>query len=76
MCQPPPLDPVVLNVLGPDRTLYVHQDSRLGALELHHHDGGEVSPLVPVGEVVAREAAEWSVGHLEIGILGITKCVY
>ena len=65
MCQSPPLDPVVLDVLGPDRALNVHQDAGLRALELHHHDGGEVPALVPVREVVAREAAERSVGHLQ-----------
>ena len=37
----------------------------LRALELHHHDGAEVAPLVPVGVVVAGEPAEWSVRHLK-----------
>ena len=65
MCQSPPPHPVMVDVLGPDRALDVHQDPGLGALELHHHDGGEVAALVPVREVVAGEPAEWSVGHLE-----------
>ena len=65
MRQPPPLEPVVLDVLGPDRALDVHQDPRLRALELHHHDGGEVAALVPVREVVTGEAAEGSIRHLE-----------
>ena len=55
----------MVDILGPDRALDVHQDAGLRALELHHHDGGEVAALVPVREVVAREPAEWSVGHLE-----------
>ena len=57
----------MLDVLGPHGALNVHQDPRLGALELHHHDGGEVAALVPVWEVLTREAAEWSVGHLQKG---------
>ena len=65
MCQSPSLYPVVLDVLGPDGALDVHQDPGLGALELHHHDGGEVAALVPVWEVIAREPAKWSIGHLQ-----------
>ena len=55
----------MLDILGPDGALDVHQDPGLGALELHHHDGGEVAALVPVWEVIAREAAERSVCHLQ-----------
>ena len=65
VCQSSSLYPVVLDILGPHGALDVHQDPGLRALELHHHDGGEVAALVPVREVVAREAAERSVGHLQ-----------
>ena len=62
MCEAPPLQSVVLDVLGPDCALQVHQDSRLRLVELDHDDGTEVASLVPVWIEIAREAPERCVG--------------
>jgi len=73
VCETSPLDPVVLDVGRPHRALYVHEHPRLGALELHHHDGAEVAALVAVRVVVAGEPAERRVRHgsnvLHVGIV-------
>ena len=73
MCESPPLESVVLNVLGPDRALQVHQHAGLWLVQLDHHDGTEVASLVPVGVEVAREASEGSVGDgadvLHVGVV-------
>ena len=61
----------MLDVLGPDRALDVHQDPGLGTLQLDHHDGTQVASLVPVRVVVAGEASEWGVGHLQTNIIKV-----
>ena len=71
--QTSPLQSVVLNVLGPDGTLEIHQDPGLWLVELDHDDGTEVSPLVPVGIEVSRESSVRRVGHrsdvLHVGVV-------
>ena len=62
MSEASPLQSVVLNVLGPNCALQVHQNSRLRLVQLDHHDGTEVTSLVPVGVEVARESPVRCVG--------------
>ena len=62
MSEAPPLQSVVLDVLSPNCTLQVHQNSWLGLVQLDHHDGTEITSLVPVRIEIAREAPERCVG--------------
>lgn len=65
MCQPPPFDSVMLDILRPNCALDVHQNPWFRTLQLDHHYGTEVASLVSVRVVVAGESSEWGVRHLK-----------
>ena len=53
----PSLLSIVLDALGPGGALHVDQDSRGRVLQLDHHDGLEVTQLIPVREEVGWESS-------------------
>ena len=62
MCEAPPLQSVMLDVLSPNCAFQVHQNPRLRLVQLDHHDGTEVTSLVPVWIEVPGEASVRCVG--------------